>query len=644
MDRYTDFLVNEILPSGEVLHLRSIATPTPSTEKKAEPSDAAPKDDNQGDESKDGARETPEFQLSDEDNALLESYFGAEKTSRIVSLHKRALASPQTKPSDFSKIPTTAVTDRDQRTKMHQAIRRVFGSQIESSTDGEGVMVISVAANRNKRGGQGRQRGGGANWDELGGPFLHFTLYKENKDTMEAISFIQRQLKMNAKNFQFAGTKDRRGVTVQRASATRVHADRLAKLNPSLRSASLGDFEHRPQGLELGDLNGNEFVITMRECDIPGADMKDGATALARAKDVVDTAMRNLRERGYFNYYGLQRFGTFATRTDSVGVKMLQGDFKAACDAILHFSPSALVAGEESTVLVSTDDRARAEAIHHFQAEGKAEAALGKMPRKFAAETCLIRHLSRASNDYMGALQTIPRNLRLIYVHAYQSRVWNFAAGERWRLYGNNVVEGDLVIVHEHRDKEAPKAEATASEVDADGEVVVLPKPEDRAADDLFTRARALTAEEAASGKYSIFDVVLPLPGFDVLYPANEMTDFYKRFMGGEQGGGLDPFDMRRKWKDLSLSGSYRKLLSRMGPDYWAEVRAYSAEDEQFVRTDLDVASGAGDRLAAQDPGHGDKLAVILKFQLGQSQYATMALRELMKGNAKPYTPDFGGR
>ncbi|RMJ28953.1 pseudouridine synthase [Aspergillus sp. HF37] len=645
--RYTDFLVNEILPSGEVLHLRSIATPTSSTEKKAEPSDEAPKNDNQADESKDEAKAAPEFQLSDEDNALLESYFGPEKTSQIVSLHKRALAAPQTKPSDFSKIPTATVTDREQRTKMHQTIRRIFGSQIESSTDGEGVMVISVAANRNKRGGQGRQRGGGANWDELGGSFLHFTLYKENKDTMEAISFIQRQLKMNPKNFQFAGTKDRRGVTVQRASATRAHADRLAKLNPSLRSASLGDFEYHPQGLELGDLNGNEFVITLRECEVPGVDMKDRANALARAKDLVDTAMRNLRERGYFNYYGLQRFGTFATRTDSVGVKMLQGDFKAACDAILHFSPGTLAAaqaGEESTMLVSSDDRARAEAIHHFQAEGKAEAALGKMPRKFAAETSLIRHLGRASNDYLGALQSIPRNLRLMYVHAYQSRVWNFAAGERWRLYGDTVVEGDLVIVHEHRDKEAAKPEATASEVDAEGEVVVLPKPEDRALDDVFTRARALTAEEAASGKYSIFDVVLPLPGFDILYPANAMTDFYKRFMGGEQGGGLDPFDMRRKWKDLSLSGSYRKLLSRMGPEYTAEVRAYAAEDEQFVRTDLDVASGAGDRLAAQDPGRGDKLAIILKFQLGQSQYATMALRELMKGNAKPYTPDFGGR
>ena len=38
------------------------------------------------------------------------------------------------------------------------------------------------------------------------------------------------------------------------------------------------------------------------------------------------------------------------------------------------------------------------------------------------------------------------------------------------------------------------------------------------------------------------------------------------------------------------------------------------------------------------------KIAVILKIQLGSSQYATMALRELMKaGGVKTYKPDFGG-
>jgi tRNA pseudouridine13 synthase len=39
--------------------------------------------------------------------------------------------------------------------------------------------------------------------------------------------------------------------------------------------------------------------------------------------------------------------------------------------------------------------------------------------------------------------------------------------------------------------------------------------------------------------------------------------------------------------------------------------------------------------------GKGDKLAVVLRMQLGSSQYATMALRELTKGRALAYTPEF---
>src|SRR5947207_5043683 len=136
-----------------------------------------------------------------------------------------------------------------------------------------------------------------------------------------------------------------------------------------------------------------------------------------------------------------------------------------------------------------------------------------------------------------------------MYVHAYQSLVWNFAAGERWRLYGDRVVAGDLVLVNEFKDKAGK--DSGGEEVDAEEELFIRPDVDDTAiaVDDMFERARALSADEAASGIYTIFDVVLPLPGFDILYPANEMTDFYKRFMASEQGGKLDPFDMRRKWK-----------------------------------------------------------------------------------------------
>lgn len=122
--------------------------------------------------------------------------------------------------------------------------------------------------------------------------------------------------------------------------------------------------------------------------------------------------------------------------------------------------------------------------------------------------------------------------------------------------------------------------------------------------------------------------------------------------MGSEQGGQLDPFDMRRKWKDISLSGSYRKILSRMmGDQYDVDVHLYARDEEQFVQTDL--ASGAAGAAGAapqtapgtqETPEEAKKLAVVVKFQLGSSQYATMALRELMKGKVKAYTPDFGGR
>ncbi|KAJ6104754.1 hypothetical protein N7523_011074 [Penicillium sp. IBT 18751x] len=643
--RYTDFLVNEILPSGEVLHLRN----PPVTEPKDQESQIKEEESPVTTEPVEEAAPA-ELQISNEDHALLVEYFGAENVSAIVALHKKAMSSPKLKPGELPKI-TVAVSDRDLRTKIHQAIRRIFNSQLESSTDGEGFLAVSAAPNRFKRNAQGH-RGGGkggnrVNWDELGGPYLHFTIYKENKDTMEVLSFIARTLKMNPKNFQFAGTKDRRGATAQRACVLRVQAERLAGLNKTLRNAVLGDFEYRKEGLDLGDLYGNEFVITLRDCEFPGLNKDNPQAAVAQASELVGTSMKNLHQRGYFNYYGLQRFGTFSTRTDTIGVKILQDDYKGAVEGILHYPSHVLAAaleGDSSTALISTDDKSRAEAIHLFETTGNVNEALNKLPRKFSAESNVIRHLGRAKNDYIGALQTIPRNLRLMYVHAYQSLVWNFAASERWRLYGDKVVEGDLVIVHEHRDKDAKSDDAEpASTVDADGEIIVVPQGADSAyaAEDAFTRARALTAEEVASGKYNIFDVVLPQPGFDVIYPANKMTDFYRTFMGSEQGGGLDPFNMRRKWKDASLSGGYRKLLSRMGADYSFDVKLYSEDLEQFVQTDLDkLQSSSETPKEAVNAVTGDKLAVILKFQLGSSQYATMALRELTKGKVREWKPD----
>lgn len=589
-----------------------------------------------------------------------------------MTLHEEVLKRPNAKPKEHGTVRSAVINDRELRGKIHQAVRRIFSSRLETSTDDDGGIIISAASTSTKNGRATKPNGawqdrhpqkkGKLGWQELGGEYLHFTLYKENKDTMEVISYLARQTKIRPQSFQFAGTKDRRGVTVQRVSVYRVYADRMAGLNRTLRGSKIGGYEYHPCGLELGELKGNEFIITLRDCSFPSVEVSSSETKVELVSALVRQAVEQLGNKGFLNYYGLQRFGTFSTRTDTIGLNMLKGDFEGAVNAILDFSPEALAAAQDplssmsGNDLVSSDDKGRAHALHSFKKTGKIHPAIDDLPKKFSAEASIIRHLGGGdrSRDYLGALQTIPRNLRLMYVHAYQSLVWNVAAGERWKRYGEQVTEGDLVLVDEHKNKVGK--EANMDDVDADGEIIIKPAADDSAtsAEDMFIRARALSKEEAASGVYTIFDVVLPSPGYDVLYPANTMAEFYQTFMASERGGGLDPYDMRRKWKDVSLSGSYRKVLAR--PENCSfEVREYVHEDEQFVQTDSQKLEGKA-RNSAEDSSvpvqpqvhpQGEKaakIAVILTLQLGSSQYATMALRELMKfGGVKTYKPDFGG-
>ncbi len=780
--RYTDFLVNEILPDGQVLHLQD-TTAKPSTslqsqhvdpksvredtkaqvpepipnvnEDGAQPSVGAEKELTQSESSENPAKAQnadvscarsvrsyilTTVQISDDDRIKLVGYFSEEAVNELVALYESVTRQPEKKSREHPTVRTAFTSDRSLRSQIHQDIRRIFQGKIDSSTDKDGVLVLTAAtASANHRIRQGakssnsKARSGRMSWMDRGGEYVHFTLYKENKDTLEVISFLTKQMRTTNRTFQFAGTKDRRAVTVQRASAYRVEAERLAGLNRALRFAAVGDFKYEKRGLELGDLSGNEFVVTLRDCRL--VDSSQDSDDSQKIHSFLSESLHILRDKGFLNYYGPQRFGTFATRTDVVGVKILQGDFKGACDAILEFSSEAAHQKEpaegEKSALIGQDDRARAEGIEVWRTTGRINEALDKIPRRFSAEAALIRHLGKHPTDFQGALLSIQRNLRLMYVHAYQSLVWNLAAGERWKLFGDKVVEGDLVLVHEHKDKEGasdsrettgqqgqtqsepeggsgPATDAAAA-VDADGEIIVPPAGEDRASDraEAFERARALTAEEAASGAYSILDVVLPLPGFDVVYPANASGDWYAAFMASEAGGGLDPRDMRRRQKDFSLSGGYRKILARIGADFDVQVHKYDVDadggrEPQFVETDMekllknrgtrpnkgrppqssqtlnhqhrsgesDPASGAaaevqggdsgstttaaGAAAAVQSNNHDannddapstTKVAAVLKFQLGSSQYATMALRELSRGGVQAYKTEFtGGR
>lgn len=112
-------------------------------------------------------------------------------------------------------------------------------------------------------------------------PYIHFTLQKANRDTQDALAHLSRQLRVNVKDLSVAGTKDKRGVTVQRVSlrrgnktvenvwtmANNVGSQRTeeeALTHRGERGIRVADFNYRKASLELGMLKGNAFVITLR--------------------------------------------------------------------------------------------------------------------------------------------------------------------------------------------------------------------------------------------------------------------------------------------------------------------------------------------------------------------------------------------
>ncbi|RKF72763.1 Multisubstrate pseudouridine synthase 7 [Golovinomyces cichoracearum] len=643
--RYSDFIVNEIALDGTVYHLTDVQVPVeisticqtlhakesskttkPQSCEKSERSEPTTfastlkiseqpansrhevldlKPNQSNDKQCPAVDATPKPQITPEDEEDLFKLFGEEKKNEILQLHQRIIAKPAAKSSEFGSILTLPIQDRQLRGQMHQALRRIFKNLLESSFDESSKGIRILAASKKSRNTSDRrnanprnekQLNGKVGWNERGGEYLHMSLFKQDRDTMEVVSYMARQLKVKPHVFSYAGTKDRRAVTTQRVSAYRLTAETVVKINENIYNATVGNFKYEKQPLELGELKGNLFTITLRECQLPSDDSADLTQRCQKIQEVLESARQTLVSSGFINYYGLQRFGTFEIGTHTIGMLILQGDYARAVACILKSHPDVWCSSTEQSETqnprkqVNKDELDRAQAIRGFgSGEMKLEEALTKLPRRFSAERNILQHLkTRNGKDYLGALLSVPRNLRLMYVHAYQSFVWNEVASERWAKYNNNVITGDLVLIESKSQKTSLYAQ-----FDDSGEVIVQPAAHDISVsrDVMFERARALSSDEAVSGKFTISDIVLPLPGFDVEYPANEIGQFYKTFMASEKGGGLDPVDMRRKQKDFSLSGSYRKLIATVS-NFGYTTKIYRDENEQLVPTDLDKIVG----------------------------------------------------
>jgi len=482
-------------------------------------------------------------------------------------------------------------------------------------------------------------------WPRTRPAYLHFTLYKENITTIEALTLVSHSLKLPFHILSFAGTKDKRACTTQRCSAYRVAAEKVARIGGDVRGMWLGDYSYEDSGLRLGDLSGNEFGIVLRDvCGVESGELQRRLSQLA--------------ERGFVNYYGMQRFGTGSLPTHVVGRAILRGDWKLACSLLLGVRD-----GENGEVR-----RAR----EYMRDTHDVLGTLDRLPWYCRVERKLLEGMRDMG---VGALSNcvngVPRMMRMLWLRGWQSWCWNRMCSERWRMGGERLLVGDLVIrrteaaaAEEKKVEETEaKTESTAATGDAapsaagEAEEVGVDDIEDDVAADLPTTSdvHVITQDDIDQQRYSATDIVLPLPGTDIHYPTNALGAAYTAMLAEEDV----TTDMMRARGEGALKGSYRYMVEVAAGLTW-QLRTYKDVRRPLIETDIDklhrekrareaakAAAGeqqqgeedkappseaeTSEQQAGSDEGwQGDGMrAVVLRFRLRSSVYATMLLREL---------------
>jgi tRNA pseudouridine13 synthase len=242
-------------------------------------------------------------------------------------------------------------------------------------------------------------------------------------ETNRLIREFARRLRISRKRVMFAGTKDKRAVTTQ-----------LFVLGASMddvRSVNIPDVDFiklYPTNAQIGmgDLLGNRFDILL----------KDPLVDIPSALETCNSAKAMLDELGGFpNFFGVQRFGAVRPITHIIGKHMTRKEpEKAVMSYLSHHSPFE----HEETM----------QARKRLAETGDIPEALHNFPDDLIFEKAILNHLVVNPDDYIGALGQLPQNLLMMFIHAYQSYLFNRMISERMRrgIPLNMPIEGDFVL------------------------------------------------------------------------------------------------------------------------------------------------------------------------------------------------------
>lgn len=253
---------------------------------------------------------------------------------------------------------------------------------------------------------------------------------KHNWDTLNFVRVLSNTLGISQKRIGYAGTKDKRAETVQYFTIYGgKNPQELQIIEERLKNIRIKDSQIEVLGrsnshLQLGDLLGNNFRIRVK-------DVGDGEFP-AIIDEIGDTA-QELAEKGIPNFFGLQRFGTIRYITHQVGKLILLGDFREALWTYI----AKPFEGEREEVRRIREELWETRDV---------KLGLRELPRYLRYERLMLQKLREGKSEE-EALLSLPKNLKMMFIHAYQSYLFNRLLSLRIQDFGTlrYVEEGDFV-------------------------------------------------------------------------------------------------------------------------------------------------------------------------------------------------------
>ena len=272
------------------------------------------------------------------------------------------------------------------------------------------------------------------------GPNIWIWIEKLGRTTLDVVLDIARDLHIDRKRMGFAGMKDKKALTRQWICIANMESeDQFRQVeNLDIYKTDFLEITRGRKKLRMGQLNGNKFKILIRDLD-----------DIEKSADVANEVLKQLEQTGVPNYYGWQRFGKPRTNTHLVGEALIQNDLAEAVRRYIG-NPSPEESNENQLARQAYDD-------------GDLEKSLELMGKGRRYEKMMIRQLIKDSKKgeltdkaYMNALHALPKPLQRMFVHAYQSYLFNDVVSRRVDMGINKYVEGDIIIDNEEhiiRDK-----------------------------------------------------------------------------------------------------------------------------------------------------------------------------------------------